>query len=67
MAAATYEELTARRDDLPRRSTLLGLIQLLEDRFGLNEDEVLDTVPSLVNSGRVELTGNLAGVAHPFS
>jgi len=65
MTAASFDELSRSGEELPRCSTMLGLIQLLEDRFGLSEDEVVETVPSLVNSGRVILTGNFAGAAFP--
>ena len=48
-------------DDIPERSTLLGLVQLLERRLGLSEDQVVTAAMRLVDSGRVVLTGNFAG------
>jgi hypothetical protein len=44
----------------PRFSTLLALVQSLQDEAG-SEDDVVETAASLVNSGRVVLTGNFAG------
>ena len=41
-------------------STLLALVQSLQDA-AKSEDELVDTVAELVNSGRVVLTGNFKG------
>ena len=44
----------------PVHSTLLGLVQTLQDEVG-SEAEVVDAALKLVNSGRVLLTGNFKG------
>lgn len=54
-------EQTRRWDGLPRRSTLLALVQQLQNRFGLGEDEVVAAALRLVEEGRVVLTGSFAG------
>jgi hypothetical protein len=46
---------------LPSHSTLLNLVQVLQRRLGLGEDEVVALALRLINSGRVQLTGNFAG------
>jgi hypothetical protein len=47
-------------ESAPRFSTLLALVQSLQD-VADSEDDVVETAASLVNSGRVVLTGNFAG------
>ena len=47
-------------DHLPLFSTLLGLVQSLQDEASCEED-VVETALELVNSGRVVLTGNFKG------
>jgi hypothetical protein len=47
-------------ESAPRFSTLLSLVQSLQDVTD-SEDDVVETAASLVNSGRVVLTGNFAG------
>jgi hypothetical protein len=62
MATGTPAAGKASGDEaLPRRSTLLALVQLLQNRFGLPEDQVVAVAAELVNSGRVVLSGNFAG------
>jgi len=46
---------------VPTRCTLLALVQTLSSTCQLDEDEVVLQARSLVNSGRVVLTGNFAG------
>jgi hypothetical protein len=43
-----------------RGSTLLALVQEIQERFE-NDADVVRAVRRLVNSGRVVLTGNFAG------
>ena len=47
-------------DHPPVYSTLLGLVQSLQDE-ARSEQEVVDSALELVNSGRVVLTGNFSG------
>ena len=44
----------------PVHSTLLALVQSLQDEGG-SEEEVVETAMELVNCGRVVLTGNFKG------
>ncbi|MCZ6782588.1 MAG: hypothetical protein O7G30_04675 [Proteobacteria bacterium] len=57
----TATETPSWPDDIPARSTLLALVQLLERRLGLSEDQVVTAAMRLVDTGRVVLTGNFAG------
>ncbi len=45
---------------LPQRSTLFDLIRLVQPRCG-SAGELVEVVTSLVNSGRVVLTGSFKG------
>ena len=49
-----------RSDHPPVYSTLLALVQLLQESTS-SEDEVVENAMDLVNRGRVILTGNFKG------
>ena len=66
MARALDREESRGLKGLPSCSTLLALVQHLEDRLGFSEQQVVELVPRLVDSGRVVLTGNFAGHLSPF-
>ena len=57
---ATVAPVAIGTDHPPIYSTLLGLVQSLQDEAG-SEDEVVEIALELVNSGRVVLTGNFRG------
>jgi hypothetical protein len=53
-------------ESVPRFSTLLALVQSLQDETD-SEDDVVETAANFVNSGRVVLTGNFAGCRLDFA
>ena len=59
-AAPTLSRLDPRAHEAPGETTLLELVQVLSE---LTDDdrEVVATISSLLEEGRVRLTGNFAG------
>ena len=57
---STIAHVGAGIDQQPVFSTLLSLVQSLQDETR-SEEEVVDTAIDLVNCGRVVLTGNFKG------
>ena len=58
------EAATGAGAHIPRRSTLLELLALVNEETE-NEEEAVGLVTRLVNSGRVALTGNFRGARFP--